>query len=227
MRGSRSAQASAICASDWPRARAISLSARTFAERWSVSRSGDSEPSRLARESGGMPSRYRSVSMPCASGENAMQPTPSSPSTSSSPSLDPAVEHRVRRLVDQQRRAERRAGSRPPRGALAASRTRCRRTAPCPAAPRCRARPSSPRAACRGRGGASRRCRRSRGPSARRLWSRLASRYLREPAVAVGAGPHVVAGLRRDHQLVAVARARSVAQQPARTFSSAEPYGGP
>ncbi len=31
-----------------------------------------------------MPSRYLSVSMPCASGENPMQPTPSSPSVSSS-----------------------------------------------------------------------------------------------------------------------------------------------
>ena len=41
---------------------------------------------REARESAGTPSRYRSVSMPCASGENAMQPTPSSPRVSSSPS---------------------------------------------------------------------------------------------------------------------------------------------
>ena len=43
-----------------------------------------------------------------------MHPTPSSPRTSSRPVLDPPVEHRVRRLVDQQRRAHSR-GSRRPR----------------------------------------------------------------------------------------------------------------
>ena len=48
-------------------------------------RSGDSELGRLAREPSGIPSRYLSVSMPCARGENVMQPTPSSPSVSSSP----------------------------------------------------------------------------------------------------------------------------------------------
>ena len=52
---------------------------------------------------------------PWASGENAMQPTPSSLEDVEQPALDPAVEHRVRRLVDQQRRAERCGGSgRPP-----------------------------------------------------------------------------------------------------------------
>ena len=42
-------------------------------------------------------------------------------------------------------------------------------------------------------------------PIRRRLWSRLASRYLREPHSPYGPGPHVPAGLRRDDQLVAVA----------------------
>ena len=48
-----------------------------------MSRSGESDASRAAREPSGMPSRYLPVSIPWASGENAMQPTPVSPSTSS------------------------------------------------------------------------------------------------------------------------------------------------
>ena len=84
MRGSRSVHASAICASDCPRLRAISFSARIFASAWSVSRSGESDVFAAAREPAGIPSRYLSVSIPCASGEKPMQPTPSSPSVSSS-----------------------------------------------------------------------------------------------------------------------------------------------
>ena len=45
---------------------------------------GDRLLSRAARELAGIPLRYLSVSIPWASGENAMQPTPSSPSASSS-----------------------------------------------------------------------------------------------------------------------------------------------
>ncbi len=40
-------------------------------------------PPRAARLSSGIPSRYLSVSMPCASGEKTMQPMPSRSSTSS------------------------------------------------------------------------------------------------------------------------------------------------
>ena len=109
------------------------------------------------------------------------QPTPSSLEDVEQPVLDPAVEQRVGRLVDQQRRAQLAQDPRRLARCARPSRRRCRRRAPCPGAPRCRARPSSPRAACPGRSGASRRCRRSRGPCGRRLWSRLASRYLREP----------------------------------------------
>jgi hypothetical protein len=39
----------------------------------------------------------------------------------------------------------------------------------------------------------------------RRLWSRLASKYLREPEVAVGSGPHVPTGLGGDDEFVAQA----------------------
>ena len=52
----------------------------------SESSSPDSDLSWLAREPSGMPSRYLPVSIPCASGENAMQPAPTSASVSSSPS---------------------------------------------------------------------------------------------------------------------------------------------
>ena len=47
----------------------------------SVSRSSENEPGWLAREAAGTPARYRSMSRPCASGENTMQPIPSSPRT--------------------------------------------------------------------------------------------------------------------------------------------------
>ena len=78
--------------------------------------------------------------------------------------LDPAVQQRVRGLVDEERRAEAAQDRRQPRASSPPSRTRCRRRAPCPGAPRCPARPSSPRAASPGRSGASRRCPRSRAP---------------------------------------------------------------
>ena len=53
----------------------------------SVSRSVESDLSWLAREPSGTPSRYLSVSIPWASGENAMQPAPTSVSVSSRPSV--------------------------------------------------------------------------------------------------------------------------------------------
>ncbi len=85
-RSSRSTQEIASWASDWPRPAAISLSARTWASVDSLSWPRDSEPSRDAREPSGTPFRYFDVSTPCASGENAMQPTPRSPSVPSSSS---------------------------------------------------------------------------------------------------------------------------------------------
>ncbi len=187
-RGSRSAHASASCASDWPRRCAISFSARIFARASSVSRSGESDLS-LRRP------RALGDAVQVAVGEHPLRERREDdaadadlPERVEQVRLDPAVQHRVRRLVDQERRAQRRAGSPPPRASSPPSRTRCRRTAPCPAARPCRARPSSPRAASPGRTGASRRCRRSRGPCAARLWSRLASRYFRDPHSPYGPG---------------------------------------
>ena len=79
--------------------------------------------------------------------------------------LDPAVEHRVRRLVDQQRRAQ----LAQDRGRLAGPLRGVRRDAgvrsPGRSGRRCPGHPSSPRAACPGRTGGSRRCRRGPGPS--------------------------------------------------------------
>ena len=101
-RGSRIVQASAICARDCPRARAMSLRARTRARFASPSHRRSSEVPRAARASGGTPSRYLSVSMPCASGENAMQPIPQFGQDRQQFGFDPAIEHRVAWLVDQQ-----------------------------------------------------------------------------------------------------------------------------
>ena len=56
-RSSRSTQASASWASDWPRAWAISLSRRMCASASSVSSEGSSDLPWAARESSGMPSR--------------------------------------------------------------------------------------------------------------------------------------------------------------------------
>ncbi len=72
------------------------------------------------RESAGTPSRYRSVSRPCASGEKRCSRRRSSPSVSSRSVLDPAVQHRVRRLVDQAAACRGPAGSPLPRCAFAA-----------------------------------------------------------------------------------------------------------
>ena len=98
-------------------------------------------------------------------------------------------------------------------GPLGRVRRRCPRRAPCPAGRPCRARPSSPRAACPGRTGASRRCRRSRAPIRREALVEARQQVLARPAVAVRARPHVVAGLGRDDQLVAV-RAQVLGEDP-------------
>ena len=57
MRGSRSVQASASCASVCPRAAAISFRARTLASVSSLSWLLESDPGRLARDPSGIPSR--------------------------------------------------------------------------------------------------------------------------------------------------------------------------
>src|SRR5659263_747254 len=84
-RGSRSVHATAICASVWPRRRAISVSARTLPSVSSLIMSVVMKTPRLARDPSGTPCRYRSVSSPWASAENTMQPAPTSASASSSP----------------------------------------------------------------------------------------------------------------------------------------------
>jgi hypothetical protein len=57
IRGSRSVQASASCASDWPRRAAISFNARTLDRFSSFSHSGGSVDARLARDPSGTPPR--------------------------------------------------------------------------------------------------------------------------------------------------------------------------
>ena len=82
----RSTQAIAICASVWPRPAAMSFSLRMLAIASALSTPGSSDLPWVARLSSGMPFRYLSVSMPCASGVKAIDPTPSSASVSFSPS---------------------------------------------------------------------------------------------------------------------------------------------
>ena len=61
-----------------------------------------------------------------------MMPTPLLAADVEHLRLDPAVEQRVRRLMDQQREAERAGDLGPPRRCARRCRTRCRRRAPCP-----------------------------------------------------------------------------------------------
>ena len=202
-RGSRSTQASAICASVWPRLAAISFSARILASASSVRRSGESELGQLAREPSGIPSRYLPVSIPWASGEKAMQPMPSSPTVVEELRLDPAVQHRVRGLVDQERRAERVEDL----VRLARLLGRVRRDADVERLPL-------------PHGGVERAHRlleRRLGVEAVRVEDvdvveahprealvEACEQVLARSPLAVRAGPHVVAGLRRDDDLVAI-----------------------
>ena len=141
-RGSRSAQASASWARLWPRLLRDLVQRADVAERLSVSRSVDSDLSWLAREPSGMPSRYLPVSMPWASGEKRdAAGADLLEGVEQALGLDPAVEHRVRGLVDQQRRPEVGEDRGRPRGVLRRSRRRCRRRAPCPPGRRCRSAP--------------------------------------------------------------------------------------
>ncbi len=80
--------------------------------------------------------------------------------------LDPAVEHRVGGLVDEQRGAQRPRDLDRLAGARAGVRRDARRTAPGPSGRSRRGRPSSPRAVWSRRSGGCRRCRRSPGPGA-------------------------------------------------------------
>jgi len=82
----RSTQASAICASVWPRRPAITFSALMLVTLLSLMKAGRSDLPCEARLPSGMPPRYLSVSLPCASGENTIEPMPSPSSVSSRPS---------------------------------------------------------------------------------------------------------------------------------------------
>ena len=166
-RSSRSTHASAICASVCPRPAAMSFSARILAER-RVREELRRERARPAR-----PRALRNAvevlvgEHPLRKGRERDAADAELADGIEDVGLDPAVEHRVRGLVDEERRARGPAGSPPPRASSPPSTRRCPRTAPCPHVRPSRARPSSPRAACPGRSGASRRCRRSRAPCGR------------------------------------------------------------
>ena len=105
-RGSRSVHAIAICASDWPRRRAISASARTRARFSSVRKSRvRKRPSRGARVLG------HAVEVllgqhPLAERREDDRADPLVAEHVEQLGLDPAVQQRVGGLVDQHRRAE-------------------------------------------------------------------------------------------------------------------------
>ena len=202
-RASRSVQASAIWASDWPRPTAIPSSARSRETVSSVIDSGASESFRLAREPSGIPSRYLSVSRPCASGEKTMQPTPSSPSASSRSGS-------IQRLSSEYEGWWIRSGVPSERRIAAASRVCSRRVG----------RDAGVERLALADGAVERtqrllqrrlRIRPVRvedvdvvEPHPREALVEAREQVLARAPLAVGAGPHVVAGLRRDDQLVPV-----------------------
>ena len=224
-RGSRSVQASAICASVWPRPAAISFSARIFASDSSVRRSGDRASSgRSARAPSGIPSRYRSVSIPCASGEKRDAADAELAERVEEVGLDPAVQHRVGGLVDEERRPE-----------LAQDRGRLARLlGGVGGDARVQRLPLPHGGVERAHRLLERRLRVEAvrvedvdvvEAEAREALVEAREQVLARPPLAVRAGPHVVAGLRRDDELVAVRRRSRAKSRP--KFSSAEPYGGP
>ena len=203
-RGSRSAHASAICASVWPAPLGDLVQRADLRQRLVGEQVGrERAVLRLAREPSGMPSRYLSVSIPCASGEKTMQPIAQLAERVEQVRLDPAVEHRVRRLVDEQRRPE----LAQDRGRLARLLRRVRRDA------------GVERLALPHRGVErahrllERRVRVEAvrvedvdvvEPHALEALVEAREQVLARAPVAVRAGPHVVAGLGRDDELVAV-----------------------
>ena len=191
--------------------RAIASSARIFASAWSLSRSGESEPSRLARESG-------RDAVEVAVGEHALGERREHDAAHAlvaehvqQAPLDPAVEQRVGRLVDEQRRAQLAQDA----GRLGRALGRVGRDA----------RVQRLALAHGGVERAERLLQRRAGVAPVRVEDvdvveahapqalvEAREQVLARAEVAVGPGPHVVAGLRRDHELVAEG-ARSVLQQ--------------
>ncbi len=160
-----------------------------------------------------MPSRYLAVSRPWASGENAMHPAPFPLQRVQQAVLDPPVEDRVGRLVDQQWRAhlaQQRRRLLGARGGVGGN-------------------PRVQRPARADRGGQRAHGLLERGvrvgavavedvhivqahPGERLV--QAGQQVLARAPLAVGAGPHVVSGLGRDDQLIAV-RAQVLAQDAA------------
>ena len=203
IRGSRRAHARAICASDWPRPAATSASPRSRATFSSVSTDSLSEPYVPMRAPSGTPSRYLSVSRPCASAREADAADALVLEHVEQLVLHPAVEHRVGRLVDEQRRAQLAQDARRLAGALRA----VRGDADVARLPRAHG----------GVEGAHRLLERRVGvgpvrvedvdvvqaQAAERL-VQAREQVLARAQVAVRARPHVPAGLGRDDELVAV-----------------------
>ena len=222
--GSRSTHWIASCASDCPRSLAMTSSPRTVARPLALSVDCGSDERCWARSAVPSP-RYLSVRRPCASGVKAIAPMTLLLQDARQPVLDPAVQDRVRRLVDDERRAEAprdRGGDSRALGAV-------RRDADVERLALPHERVERPD------GLLDRRHRVDAvrvedvdvvDAHARQRLLGAREDVLARPEVAVGARPHVVAGLGRDDQLVAIA-ARSPRASSRPKFVSAEPYGGP
>ena len=203
-RGSRSTQRRASWARDCPRRAAIVVEAAQPATGSSLTSPGSRDLPWAARESSGIPARYRSVSSPWASGTKPMQPMPSCSSTSSSPSSS------IHRLIIEYDGWWMSAGTPSSRSIRAASgcaprrRRRCRRSS---ALPCWTAEASAPIVSSSGRVRVE-----AVGvedvdvveahPAQR--WSSEAEQVLARAPLAVRARGHVVARLGGDDQLVAV-----------------------
>ena len=152
-----------------------------------------------------------------------MQPTPSAPERLEEVGLDPAVEHRVRGLVNQQRRpqaAEDRRGFARPLGRVGGDAHVERLSLADGGVERAH------RLLERGLGVESVRVEDVDvvEPHPPQAGVEAREQVLARSPLAVGPRPHVVAGLGRDDELVAIG-ARDRARRIRPKFSSAEPYG--
>ena len=218
----RAVSARAICAKVCPRAAGYLRRPRILPSVSSVSRSGDSVVGRLALEPSGIPSRYLSVSMPWASGEKPIQPTPRSPTcrgvrarSSGSASSTTAGGSTAG--------SPGRAGSRRPRP----SARRVRRDSDVESLPLAHRASSAPIVSSSGVSGSKRwgrRCRRIRGP-AREALVEARDEVLAGAPFTIRAWPHVVPAFVEMTSSSRYGARSSCISRP--KFSSAEPYGGP
>ena len=212
-RSSRSTQAIASCARDWPRLVAMSCSARTRARFSSLRYSGRSEPLRAPRGALGYAVEVAVRQEPLGKRREHDGADPRLVQDVEQARLDPAVEHRVRRLMDQQR------GAQLPQDVhrLPGPFGRVRRDAHVEGLALAHGGVKRAHGLLDGRVGID--AMRVEDvdvvePHASQALVEAREQVLARTPVAVGPRPHVVAGLGRDEELVAI-RAQVARQDPA------------